>query len=416
MPLTGQPPPAARSRRGERRRTVTGVRRRRRSRPGPSISTPRPRPSSKRCRASARRPRRRSSATAKRTARSGRSTISIACPRHRRRQARPTARPRDGVTWKPARTVALGARSAVSSPASARDRAGPRCLFVGVAALLGAMVRAGSRRAVACAILACALIGAAMIDRALEAGLRGIGAHGRRSSAGRRSRCAGVLVDDPDGGPFRRSRARPGRRSAPAAHRTVLARRDRRRRAAAASARKPATASCSAGRLEPLGRGRLRRLGRGGARGRPARTRRSAGARAPHRVASRSPTAYATSCCVARGARRRRTRALVAGFLLGDTRGIPDDVVADYRDSGLSHLLAVSGENVAFTLALAGPLLRRLRVGPRTLVALGVGVRVRGDDALRTVGAAGIRDGSGRLARRVRGPARVASGASWRTR
>ena len=40
--------------------------------------------------------------------------------------------------------------------------------------------------------------------------------------------------------------------------------------------------------------------------------------------------------------------------------------------SGLSHLLAVSGENVAFTLALAGPLLRRLRVGPRTLVALGV--------------------------------------------
>ena len=56
-------------------------------------------------------------------------------------------------------------------------------------------------------------------------------------------------------------------------------------------------------------------------------------------------------------------RALLAGFLLGDTRAVPDDVVAAYRDSGLSHLLAVSGENVAFTLALFGPLLRRLSLG-----------------------------------------------------
>jgi competence protein ComEC len=62
-------------------------------------------------------------------------------------------------------------------------------------------------------------------------------------------------------------------------------------------------------------------------------------------------------------------RALLAGFLLGDTRAIPDDVVADYRDSGLSHLLAVSGANVAFTLALFGPLLRRLALGPRTVAA-----------------------------------------------
>jgi competence protein ComEC len=63
-------------------------------------------------------------------------------------------------------------------------------------------------------------------------------------------------------------------------------------------------------------------------------------------------------------------RALLAGFLLGDTRAVPADVEADYRDSGLSHLLAVSGENVAFTLALFGPLLRRLRLGPRTVAAL----------------------------------------------
>jgi competence protein ComEC len=66
------------------------------------------------------------------------------------------------------------------------------------------------------------------------------------------------------------------------------------------------------------------------------------------------------------------TRALLAGFLLGDTRGVPDDVVAAYRGSGLSHLLAVSGENVAFTLALFGPLLRRLSLGPRTVVAVAI--------------------------------------------
>jgi competence protein ComEC len=65
-------------------------------------------------------------------------------------------------------------------------------------------------------------------------------------------------------------------------------------------------------------------------------------------------------------------RALVAGFLLGDTRGIPPDVTTAYRNSGLSHLLAVSGENLAFVLAVAGPLLRRLRLGARTTVALGI--------------------------------------------
>ncbi|MDZ4827806.1 MAG: ComEC/Rec2 family competence protein [Actinomycetota bacterium] len=66
------------------------------------------------------------------------------------------------------------------------------------------------------------------------------------------------------------------------------------------------------------------------------------------------------------------SRALLLGFLLGDTRGIPDDVADAYRDSGLSHLLAVSGANVAFVLALVGPALRRMRLGARTAVALAV--------------------------------------------
>ena len=47
-------------------------------------------------------------------------------PRHRRSQARPTARPRHGVTWKPSRTSRSVQRLAVSSPARAWTRR-PRC-------------------------------------------------------------------------------------------------------------------------------------------------------------------------------------------------------------------------------------------------------------------------------------------------
>jgi len=60
-----------------------------------------------------------------------------------------------------------------------------------------------------------------------------------------------------------------------------------------------------------------------------------------------------------------RQRPLFLGFVLGDTRGQAADVTDDFRGSGLTHLLAVSGENVAFVLALAGPILRRLSLGPR---------------------------------------------------
>jgi competence protein ComEC len=60
-----------------------------------------------------------------------------------------------------------------------------------------------------------------------------------------------------------------------------------------------------------------------------------------------------------------RQRPLFLGFVLGDTRGQAADVTDDFRGSGLTHLLAVSGENVAFVLALAGPFLRRLTLRPR---------------------------------------------------
>jgi competence protein ComEC len=39
-------------------------------------------------------------------------------------------------------------------------------------------------------------------------------------------------------------------------------------------------------------------------------------------------------------------RALLAGFLLGDTRGVPDDLTQQFRLAGLTHLTAVSGRNV----------------------------------------------------------------------
>ena len=69
-------------------------------------------------------------------------------------------------------------------------------------------------------------------------------------------------------------------------------------------------------------------------------------------------------------------RALVTGFLLGDTRALPDHVLARFRAAGLSHLLAVSGANVAFVLALVGPALRRLPRAVRLAATLGVLVLV----------------------------------------
>ncbi|MGH9041829.1 MAG: ComEC/Rec2 family competence protein, partial [Acidimicrobiia bacterium] len=56
---------------------------------------------------------------------------------------------------------------------------------------------------------------------------------------------------------------------------------------------------------------------------------------------------------------------LTAGLLVGDDRGLPAGVAADFRAAGLSHLLAVSGANVALVLALAGPALRRLGLAGR---------------------------------------------------
>ncbi len=53
--------------------------------------------------------------------------------------------------------------------------------------------------------------------------------------------------------------------------------------------------------------------------------------------------------------------ALFTGLVIGDDTRQPDWMVQQFRRAGLSHLTAVSGQNVAFLLAAALPLLRRLR-------------------------------------------------------
>lgn len=63
-------------------------------------------------------------------------------------------------------------------------------------------------------------------------------------------------------------------------------------------------------------------------------------------------------------------RSLFAGFILGDSRGESAATNDDFRAAGLTHLLVVSGQNVAFTLAALEPLLARMRRRGRLVCAL----------------------------------------------
>lgn len=64
--------------------------------------------------------------------------------------------------------------------------------------------------------------------------------------------------------------------------------------------------------------------------------------------------------------------ALARGLIIGDDRDQPPAMVERFRSTGLAHLVAVSGQNVAFLVAAAGPLLSRLRPTTRLLATLGV--------------------------------------------
>ena len=56
--------------------------------------------------------------------------------------------------------------------------------------------------------------------------------------------------------------------------------------------------------------------------------------------------------------------ALARGMVLGQDEQIDESTRQDWRDSGLAHLLAVSGQNVMLLVALAMPLLAVARIGP----------------------------------------------------
>ena len=63
---------------------------------------------------------------------------------------------------------------------------------------------------------------------------------------------------------------------------------------------------------------------------------------------------------------------LFRGLVVGDDRDQPREMIDRFRASGLSHLTAVSGQNVSFVLAAAGPLLVALRPWSRWLVTVGL--------------------------------------------
>ncbi|HUW01449.1 MAG TPA: ComEC/Rec2 family competence protein [Acidimicrobiales bacterium] len=67
-----------------------------------------------------------------------------------------------------------------------------------------------------------------------------------------------------------------------------------------------------------------------------------------------------------------RRQALFTGFVLGDDRFQHPIDAASFQRAGLTHLLAVSGQNVAFVLALFSPVLRRMGLGWRLVLTVAV--------------------------------------------
>ena len=65
-------------------------------------------------------------------------------------------------------------------------------------------------------------------------------------------------------------------------------------------------------------------------------------------------------------------RSLFTGLVIGDDSEQPEQMVVAFRKSGLAHLVAVSGQNVAFGLAGLSPLLRRMPRTMRLLVTCGI--------------------------------------------
>ncbi len=139
-------------------------------------------------------------------------------------------------------------------------------------------------------------------------------------------------------------------------------------------------------------------------------------------VAGRSPASpiarFANTIrrTLARGAESldRSERPLFLGMVIGDDRGQSAVTADDFRAAGLGHLLVVSGQNVAFVLAVAMPVVGRFRPAGRALslfVILGVFAMLTRFEpsVLRATAMAGVGIGSAALGRPVDGRAAL----SW---
>ncbi len=110
----------------------------------------------------------------------------------------------------------------------------------------------------------------------------------------------------------------------------------------------------------------------------------------------------------------QRDAALLAGFVYGDDRGQLPEVVHDFRATSLTHLLAVSGSNVAFVLLLFAPLLVRLRpfvrLGAVGLLLAQFAVLTRGEPSvLRACVLATLAVGAHAIGRRASAPRLLAT-------
>jgi hypothetical protein len=66
-------------------------------------------------------------------------------------------------------------------------------------------------------------------------------------------------------------------------------------------------------------------------------------------------------------------RAVLGAMLLGDRLLLDDDTNALLRDAGLVHILSISGLHTALTVLLLLAMLRRVGLGPRSLLFVGGG-------------------------------------------
>lgn len=65
---------------------------------------------------------------------------------------------------------------------------------------------------------------------------------------------------------------------------------------------------------------------------------------------------------------------LLPGLVVGDVSRLPTEVAEDFRDTGLTHLTAVSGSNLAMVIGAVLALAVACRAGPRTRLLIGIAV------------------------------------------